>query len=169
MGIVGWADAPNSISEEQLGDEETVIVEESEQVAEENDSTGNQVEVKSEPITTPMKAKSIETRALESVKTPLETSAGEELLEAIRSLKLKSGKDECDISKFELHEVKFLFNHAERQGFSDYYGVVKEVFAVKHRILDKVDDIDDTESPNLDELLAFAESKYEQSFENGNA
>lgn len=178
MGIVGWADAPNSIDNQAVSKPASQtptppagIVQpvSSEEVMEETldgdegalDDPGYEYnEVSAEMPVGPSSLWDEENPDNDTSK------ASYELIEAIRNLKLSWFEDDnrCDISKFELHEIKFLFDHAERCGFADYYDVVREVFGVKHRILDERGDIDSITSPNLDELMSFVEAKYERSF-----
>lgn len=177
MGLIGWADAPNSIEEDQtppeprmtpqvapIEPEQTETPETIESVDDSIEEAPEGVESNEELDENPAHIEShsgisVDDRASEN-------PASNELLYAIRNLKLTGNADEnrYDISKFELHEVKFLFEHAERCGSVDYFSAVREVFGVKHRILDEKIDIDSIESPNLDELMAFVEGKYENSF-----
>ena len=184
MGLIGWADAPNSAESNttspQTPQQASTVVPanmpepdslESQQGGiadsvgfEEDDDFGyvNEVSVSRSVISVNDWSDGV------SLDVDKEQEATIELLNAIRGLRLnqraQDGATHCDISKFELHEVKFLFDHAERCGFDDYFVAVKEVFGVKHRILDEVGDIDAVESPNLDELLAFVEAKYEKRY-----
>lgn len=177
MGLIGWADAPNSIEEDQTLPEPRITPQvvpiESEQaeapdtiegiddsIEEAPEGAKSNEELDENPV-------NIESRSEFDVDDcASENPACNELLYAIRNLKLTGNADEnrYDISRFELHEVKFLFEHAERCGCVDYFSAVREVFGVKHRILDEKNDIDSIESPNLDELMAFVEEKYENSF-----
>lgn len=171
MGIVGWADAPNEAdNDDQLNtafetpSSSTDSLEVSEQIDElEQVNEGSVEEDQSEY--------SVEYVLGEEGVAP--TLAGEnervcspELIEAVHQLRLNKKSDDpgiVDISKFELHEIMFLYEHAASMGLVNEYDFVRELFAVKHRIMESVEDIDSVSSPNLDELLEFAEDKYAQS------
>lgn len=178
MGLIGWADAPNSIEEDQVMPESSIPPQaatiqdtqtEACEVAENADDsikeTHEEVDADKAPAETPGYAMSYAEYDMSDDCTSGST-ANNELLCAIRNLRLTGNADEkrYDISKFELHEVKFLFEHAERCGSVDYFSAVREVFGAKHRILDEKIDIDSIESPNLDELMIFVEEKYAKSF-----
>ncbi len=185
MGLIGWADAPNSIEENKgeikmrapsapglaAGSEPLTWHEPSQSDSPLFDNTLTD----SMPIADGEDGKTdvsafIEDEEASGLAVEDQRSPNDELLLAIRNLRLAGNEDEgrYDISKFELHEIKFLFEHAERIGGVDYFVAVREVFGVKHRILDKKVDIDAVSSPNLDELMAFVEGKYEDSFGGGN-
>jgi hypothetical protein len=91
----------------------------------------------------------------------------DQLVCAIRSLRIRdidgSGRS-YDISLLEFHEVEFLFKHAERVSSVDYFNVVRELHAVKRRILNLAENPDVVDSTNIDTLINFAEEKYETSF-----
>lgn len=185
MGLIGWADAPNTeenkeafpgdvtqvptapaINQELLSEAETA--ERSVSVAEVPIDSNDALDFNYE-VSVSRTSVSVSDWGFDSVSEEDKGKAAAiELFNAIRGLRLNQHNDETgmrnDISKFELHEVKFLFDHAERCGFEDYFTVVKEVFAVKHRILDEGNDIDAVESPNLDDLLEFVEAKYEKAY-----
>ena len=95
-----------------------------------------------------------------------------EVLNAIKNVRLTarlSDENVLDISRFELHEIEFLYDHAERVSFIDPFAVVKGLFEIKHRILEQAEDVETISSPNLDALLEFAESKYAKAFEGKDA
>lgn len=177
MGLIGWADAPNSIEEDQTIPEPHATPQAS-PIAAVQPETHEMIESIDDSIgETPEEVGASEELSENSVHAAShsefemgdcasESPTSNELLCAIRNLKLTGNADEnrYDISKFELHEIKFLFEHAERCGSVDYFSAVREVFGVKHRILDEKIDIDSIESPNLDDLMAFVEGKYEKSF-----
>lgn len=177
MGLIGWADAPNSIEEDQTIPEPHITPQASpimatqaetpemiEGVDDSIEEIPEKADANEEPSESPAHVASSSEFDIDGCAS--ESPAGNELLCAIRNLKLTGNADEnrYDISKFELHEIKFLFEHAERCGSVDYFSAVREVFGVKHRILDEKIDIDSIESPNLDDLMAFVEGKYEKSF-----
>lgn len=176
MGIVGWADAPN----------EAEIVSQSHSVVEGASSTSIEspvtVEQTEELETFDLDANNDLTEYgtsehsaectrgeyadIPSTADEVERSCSPELIEAIHQLRLNKKNDDVaviDISKFELHEIMFLFDHSASMGQVNEYEFVRELFAVKHRIMEMVEDIDSVTSPNLDELLQFAENKYQQS------
>ena len=182
MGLIGWADAPNTIENEAqavavTASEPVPTPEKPEEIQAEPEAVSEAESAIEEEPPSYIEEVSVENLAndfddtddsfvsVESINEGRE-AFGIQLFNAIAKLRLlgddASGK--YDISKFELHEIEFLFEHAERCGFDDYFGAVRSVFGVKHRILDDKGDIDSISSPNLDELLAFVEEKYEKSF-----
>ena len=181
MGLIGWADAPNSIEEKKneletqtptasgfaAGSESLTPNEptqsDSPLFGDDQTDTASAMDSEADAIDNGAAVEDAETPGFESHEHGTLDSG---LLLAIRNLRLTGSEDEnrYDISKFELHEIKFLFEHAERSGSIDYFAAVREVFGVKHRILDEKIDIDAVASPNLDELMAFVEEKYESSF-----
>ena len=180
MGIVGWADAPNTTEDESVSLEsaqsESIgtilpppaapVLEEIVQVSS-DDNSFEGGEDEDEYVGEESISRSI--IPLDDWEDDQVSEAAIELMNAIRGLRLcqseQGGSIRCDISKFELHEVKFLFDHAERCGFDGYFSVVREVFGVKHRIIDEGLDIDSVDSSNLDDLLSYVEAKYEKAYD----
>lgn len=89
-----------------------------------------------------------------------------QVVDSIRNLELRDvdGDGEYDISMLELHEVEFAVNHAQRIGGVDFFSLVREVHAVRRRLLYLVDDPDSVVSDNLDRLIDLIEERYEESF-----
>lgn len=191
MGIIGWADAPNTIEKktaippvgvaapyETVEQSHQPVTEVARQAApdtnvpiKEDCNSQNEIHVNSDL------SSNAEIRAEEPVSERVdfvEKTVFEQLVEAIRSLKLKQSGDfeilgqnpveHIDISKLELHEVEFLINHAYRTGDMDFFALVREVHAVKRRILDMTDKPDSVSSVNLDSLMELVESKYSEAF-----
>ena len=69
-----------------------------------------------------------------------------------------------DITEFDVHRIQFEIQHAERLESLDFYQFVQSAYKVKQQALaNMVAGNEDT--PNLDALIAYLESKYEESFE----
>ena len=69
-----------------------------------------------------------------------------------------------DITEFDVHRIQFEIQHAERLEALDFYQFVQSAYKVKQQALaNMVAGKEDT--PNLDALSAYLESKYEESFE----
>lgn len=74
--------------------------------------------------------------------------------------------DGVDISPFEVHEVMFVLEHAERQSSRlDYYRLARLAHAVKKEALEGRYRRDTLRSPNLDLLIKQIEEKYIASYQ----
>lgn len=188
MGLVGWAEAADSVGcQKQQNDEGSYVTEtievnaaEVSPVLDADKPEGAELMVDDKNSTMP----SSEVAFTDSESAPAEEQScfapecdnvmteAAEVLDAIRNVRLTSrltDENVLDISRFELHEIEFLYNHAERVSFIDPFAVVKGLFEIKHRILEQAEDVETISSPNLDALLEFAESKYAKAFEDKDA
>lgn len=186
MGLVGWADAPSSEENDtnpqgglddikatgETGDAACDVVDQADEehvaitecAAEEINQglSGNLLE---EAVSDEATVSPNDVQMNELVVEDAPEGLQNELFEAIGHLKLRDdpSKNSCDISKIELHEVKFVLDHAARTESLDYYKLARAVHQVKHQLLNAEALPDSIESPNLDELIGYIEEQYRSS------
>lgn len=183
MGLIGWADALNS-------EQESITIYRDRSNLDYNSQDDALKEINVQPETTLVfeqtAPSNIIDEGLEDSATPVECldtescnnpetdeakaisaqeNLQEELFFIIENLKLREDPLDqiCDISKIELHEVRFVLNHAARSESLDFYKLVRTVHKVKRQLLELDTSPDTIESPNLDELLDYIEKLYQDS------
>lgn len=82
-----------------------------------------------------------------------------------------------DINSFELEEIKFLIEHAERHEALDYFNLVREAYSVNHRAKVSFNSLDPSPkctfnecfTNNIDALIKFAKEKYNESLDSSDS
>lgn len=170
MGLVGWADAPNSI------DQNTVepSTDESQELtfdARDQPPTANSIQ-ENNPEESSFDADPNNAMApscsLEGASESYEEDPCyfDQIVEMIRDFKIRRKAYDYDITYIERDELLFVLKHAERAEQLDYFKLIREVHAVLRRILED-DEIDERyiKSENLSAVLNYLIKRYDEVFE----